>query len=193
MQAGYLRHYLAKIKKLGEKSEIPNISLANAEAIVEVLQKRKFATMLEIGTATGYSTLHFAIGCPQMQITTIEHAYNIHCEAVKHIRHCKCKNVHCIWGEAQNIIPTLQDKYFDVVFIDGMKKEYKEYLIAVLPKLTQNALIIVDDVEKFAHKMQDFYDFLEQYSIEYSLQKTDTDDSIMYIEAKNLKKSHIGI
>ncbi len=61
MQPGYLRHYLAKIKKLGEKSEIPNISLENAQEIVKVLQSRKFATMLEIGTATGYSTLNFAI------------------------------------------------------------------------------------------------------------------------------------
>lgn len=97
MQAGYLRHYLEKVKKIGEKREIPNISLVNAEAIVEILKERKCKTMLEIGTATGYSTLHFALGCPKMQITTIEHAYNIHYEAVKNIRHCKCKNVHCIW------------------------------------------------------------------------------------------------
>ncbi len=121
-----------------------------------------------------------------MQITTIEHAYNIHFEAVKHIRHCKCKNVHCIWGEAQNVIPTLKDGYFDVVFIDGMKKEYRTYFIEIIPKLTKDALVIVDDVEKFAHKMQDFYDFLAENNIKYKLQKTDSDDSIMYIEAGDI-------
>jgi hypothetical protein len=54
--------------------------------------------------------------------------------------------------------------------------------------MTDQALIIIDDVEKFRDKMEDLYSWLENNKIPYILQKTDIDDSIMIIEAKNLPK-----
>jgi predicted O-methyltransferase YrrM len=63
-----------------------------------------------------------------------------------------------------------------------MKREYLQYFVASLQKTTPDALIIIDDVEKFADKMVDFYDFLRERSIPYTLEKTDADDSIMIIK-----------
>ena len=80
------------------------------------------------------------------------------------------------------VIPTLQDGYFDFVFIDAMKREYLTYLRAILPKCTPDALIVIDDVEKFREKMEDLYDWLEEHHVPYRLEQTDEDDSVMILE-----------
>lgn len=112
----------------------------------------------------------------------------MHNDAVIHFKNCKIKNIHAIWWDAKEIIPILQDRYFDFIFIDAMKKEYLQYLLLSLPKMTDQAIIVIDDVEKFRDKMEDLYHWLENNKIPYILQKTDIDDSIMIIEAKNLPK-----
>lgn len=58
------------------------------------------------------------------------------------------------------MIPTLADEYFDFIYIDAMKKEYLAYFLASLPRATADAVFVLDDVEKFADKMSDFYTFL---------------------------------
>jgi hypothetical protein len=69
-----------------------------------------------------------------------------------------------------------------------MKKEYLTYLLLSLQKATSDAIIVIDDVEKFAPKMPDLYAFLEKNHIPYELYKTDIDDSVMVISAKDCKK-----
>ncbi len=84
------------------------------------------------------------------------------------------------------VIPTLSDTYFDFIYIDAMKREYLDYLLLALPKMTDNAMIVIDDVEKFRFKMENLFDWLDRRGIEYRIEKTDIDDSIMI-----LKKSSI--
>ena len=52
--------------------------------------------------------------------------------------------------------------------------------------MTPDAIIVIDDVEKFRDKMEDFYSFIELQHIPYRLEKTDVDDSIMIIEARDI-------
>ncbi len=41
--------------------------------------------------------------------------------------------------------------------------------------------MIIDDVIKFAHKMSNFYEFLAEQHIEYSVLKIDEDDGVIMI------------
>lgn len=120
------------------------------------------------------------------QIFTIEYAWNAHNEAIEHFKNCKIKNIFPIWGDAKAILPGFAENFFDVIYIDAMKKEYLDYFLLSLSKAKNDAIFIIDDVEKFAHKMQNFYDFLHSKNIKYALHKTDEDDSIMIIERKNI-------
>lgn len=87
-----------------------------------------------------------------------------------------------LFGDAKTLLPTLPDDYFDFIFIDAMKREYLDYLLLSLPKMTKDALIVIDDVEKFRSKMENLFAFLEKNSIKYTLVKTDADDSIMLLK-----------
>ena len=178
---------LKKIKASSIPRDIPNISEQNAEFIKWLIREKNPNRMLEIGTANGYSTLHFAsILSESATITTIDYAWNMHVEAVGYFKNCKLKNIHAIWGNAKAVIPTLADGYFDFIYVDAIKKEYLEYFILLLPKMTRNAIVVIDDVIKFKEKMQDFYDYLEKNNIKYRIDLTDPDDGIMIIEWKYL-------
>jgi predicted O-methyltransferase YrrM len=174
--------YLKKLKQSGLERKIPNISEQNAEFIKDLIREKDPNHLLEIGTANGYSTLQFAtVIWESSTITTIEYAWSAHNEAVEHFSNCKIKNIHALWGDAKKILPSLQNGYFDFLYIDAMKREYLDYLLLSLPKLTDDAIIVIDDVEKFRDKMENLFWFLDESGIKYTLEKTDADDSIMIL------------
>jgi predicted O-methyltransferase YrrM len=178
---------LKNLKKIGLEREIPNITEQNAEYLKDLIAKKNPKHILEIGTANGYSTLHFAtVIAEESDITTIEQAWNMHIDAITNFKNCKIKNILSIWGDAKRVIPTLADEYFDFIYIDAMKKEYLQYLLLILPKMTPDAWIVIDDVVKFRDKMEDLYDFLDRNHIEYNICSTDPDDGIMIINASSL-------
>lgn len=183
----FIETYLKNLKKSGIDRKIPNISEENAGYIKNLIREKNVKHLLEIGTANGYSAIQFASVIDKgSTITTIEFAWNAHIEAVEHFKNCKIKNIHALWGDSKMILPSLQNEYFDFLYIDAMKREYLDYLLLALPKLTSNAIIVIDDVEKFANKMENLYKYLEEKLIPFRLEKTDIDDSIMILERKNL-------
>jgi predicted O-methyltransferase YrrM len=52
--------YLKKLKISGTERHIPNISVENAEFIKGIIRDKNPKRMLEIGTANGYSGIHFS-------------------------------------------------------------------------------------------------------------------------------------
>lgn len=89
---------LKNLKKIGLEHEIPNITEQNAEFLKKLILERKPKHMLEIGTANGYSTLHFAsVLDSQSDLVTIEQAWNMHTFAVENLKNCKVKNVFAFW------------------------------------------------------------------------------------------------
>jgi predicted O-methyltransferase YrrM len=79
------------------------------------------------------------------------------------------------------VIPTLRDDYFDMVYIDAMKREYLDYLRLTISKMTPDAIIVIDDVIKFRDKMENLYEYLDSSHVPYTITQTDPDDGIMII------------
>ena len=89
---------LKNLKIIGIQREIPNISEQNAEFLKQLIREKNPRHLLEIGTANGYSTLHFSTAVSEeSDITTIEQAWNMHNDAVTNFKNCKVKNITAIW------------------------------------------------------------------------------------------------
>lgn len=105
------------------------------------------SNILEIGTFTGYSTICLARGLkPDGRLVTIE--LNDELTAFSNSYFCKAgmdSKITQITGKAQDIIPSLDQK-FDLVFIDGDKREYTEYFRLVTGKLNPGGFILADNV-----------------------------------------------
>ncbi|MDR2926667.1 MAG: O-methyltransferase [Cytophagaceae bacterium] len=104
-------------------------------------------SILEIGTFTGYSTICMAMGMPlEGHIHTIEK--NDELENVINTFFQKAGITHQVTlhiGSALDVIPSIPDS-FDLVFIDGDKREYPQYLGMVFSKLKVNGFILADNI-----------------------------------------------
>jgi caffeoyl-CoA O-methyltransferase len=105
------------------------------------------ATILEIGTYTGYSALCL---CEGMQEKGILHTIDIKEELVDFQRKYFdkspwAKQIVQHLGEAIPIIPTL-DLKFDLVFIDADKENYIHYFEMIVPKMNRGGIILSDNV-----------------------------------------------
>ena len=112
-----------------------------------ICQMLKPRNVLEIGTFTGYSAIHIARGImPDGHLDTIE--VNDEMQEVIH-KYWGLANVNEFItlhiGDALEIIPKLSTKY-DLVFIDGDKREYPEYYRLVFPLVKMGGFIIADNV-----------------------------------------------
>lgn len=64
--------FLKKMREMGQKRSIPNISWSTALFLINTLRERGIWEILEIGPANGFSTMMLAIACPEAQITSLE-------------------------------------------------------------------------------------------------------------------------
>lgn len=103
--------------------------------------------ILEIGTFTGYSTICLARGLAQEgHIRTIEINDEVTGFAAGFFsRSGVAEKIVQYNGDALNIIGQM-DYLFDLVFIDGEKREYPDYFRLVLPKLKKGGFLIADNV-----------------------------------------------
>ena len=103
--------------------------------------------VLEIGTYSGYSALSMASALPEgARIITCE-LQDRHADvAERHIAAAGLADrIEVRRGPALDTVNAL-DGPFDVVFIDADKPGYLDYYEAVLPKLSEHGLIVVDNV-----------------------------------------------
>ena len=103
--------------------------------------------ILEIGTFTGYSAICLAKGLkPGGKLITIEINDELTEFTQSFFRKSGMeKKILQKTGKAQDIIPQLDYK-FDLVFIDGDKREYCEYYNLLIEKVTAGGFIIADNV-----------------------------------------------
>ena len=70
---------------------------------------------------------------------------------------------------------------FDFIFIDALKSATLKHFLLARKLLRPGGIIVVDDVAKFAFKMQDFHDFIEQEKPLHQIVMTDPDDGVMVL------------
>lgn len=124
---------------------VPIIDSDALNVVKQYIALKGVTNVLEIGTAIGYSALHFASVTEGIFVTTIEKDAESHALANENIKASPYKdNIKTILADAKEV--DLGDERFDFLFIDASKgnnqlffDKYKEYL-------TDDALIIVDNI-----------------------------------------------
>lgn len=105
------------------------------------------ATILEIGTYSGYSAICMARALPETgKLITIEINDEIEWLSSKYFKLAGLDNkIQAITGDALEILPQLNQQ-FDLVFIDADKREYLNYYNLVFPIVKSGGLILADNV-----------------------------------------------
>jgi len=127
----------------------PNMSTGHLQGkLLEFISAMiKPGLILEIGTYTGYSAICLAKGLkPGGRLITIESNDELTEFSLSYFRKSGSeKKIIQMTGRAQDIVPGLE-KNFDLVYIDGDKREYTEYYNLVFDRVIPGGFIIADNV-----------------------------------------------
>ena len=132
------------IKEKALNEHIPIIMDDTLEYIYELYNDKKISSILEIGTAVGYSAICFTkFLSDDGIIDTIERDKQRIEEAKLNIKKAEVeKQINIISGDAVEILPTINKKY-DMVFIDAAKGKYPIFLEHALRLLKNDGIILV--------------------------------------------------
>jgi len=127
----------------------PNMSTGHLQGkLLEFLSVMiKPSAILEIGTYTGYSAVCLAKGLkPGGKLYTIEINDELREFSNSYFKKAGFeKSIVQITGRAQVVIPAM-DQMFDLVYIDGDKREYTEYYNIIIRKTNPGCFIIADNI-----------------------------------------------
>ena len=148
---------LQKIKEKALENHIPIIMDDTLEYIYELYKDKSISSILEIGTAVGYSAICFTeILKEDGFIDTIERDGQRVLEAKKNIKLAEVEDkINIILGDAVEILPTINKKY-DMVFIDAAKGKYPFFLKEALRMLNNDGIILADNILYKGYVMSDY-------------------------------------
>jgi caffeoyl-CoA O-methyltransferase len=115
-----------------------NVSEADGQILYDLIVHNKYTRALEIGTSTGHSGIWIAWALSKTggRLVTVDIDEGRHREAVANFREAGLDAfIDARLADAHDLVPALPGP-FDFVFCDADKDWYKNYFIAVLPKLT---------------------------------------------------------
>ena len=153
-QAEYLDQLLPQTDRLltemeayAAKHRVP-IADREVSAFIEITARSSGAKKaLEIGMAIGYSVIHLARGMGEDGlVVTIDPSDEMIRAASGYLERAGlAERVSIQRGKALEVMPRL-DETFDLLFIDAVKEEYKQYLDLGLPRLRSGGVVIVDNL-----------------------------------------------
>ena len=153
-QAEYLDRLLPQTDRLLTEMEAyaakHRVPIADREvaAFIEITARSSGAKRaLEIGMAIGYSVIHLARGMGEGSlVVTIEPNEEMINAASSYLQRAGLADRARIErGKALDVLPRL-DEPFDLLFIDAVKEEYKQYLDLGLKRLRSGGVVIVDNL-----------------------------------------------
>jgi caffeoyl-CoA O-methyltransferase len=125
-----------------------NVPEADGRVLHHLILKGRYTRALEIGTSTGHSGVWMAWALAKTggRLTTVEIDPGRHRTALANFKEAGLESyIDARLGDAHQIVAALPGP-FDFVFSDADKEWYKNYLIAVWPKLTTGGCFTAHNV-----------------------------------------------
>lgn len=172
--------FFTSLEQYAKENRVPIMEPVSMNFLTQLVTIKKPKTILELGTAIGYSALRMHEAYPLTTITTIERNEKMFQIANENIRKAnKSHHIRVILGDALNVIEKFiqHNETFDFIFIDAAKGHYQRFFTDVQPLLNDEGMIVCDNVlfkgyvvdeeksdhvrlQKLAKKIRDFNDWL---------------------------------
>lgn len=135
---------IREMKKYALDNKVPIMQDDGIDFLTTFIVKNQISSVLEIGTAIGYSAIMMALANPNLKITTIERDRDRYLEAVKNIKKFDLEDrITLIFSDALEI--NLEGK-FEMIFIDAAKGQNINFFEKYETNLKDNGFIITDNM-----------------------------------------------
>lgn len=136
--------YKNQMEDYAQKHDVPIIQEEGLHFLVDYVKENQVKTILEIGSAIGYSAIMMASVNSDIKVNTIEIDPERYQEAVKNIHNVGMENqIMITLGDALEWEPTGQ---YDLIFIDAAKAQYTKFFERYAPLLSENGAILTDNL-----------------------------------------------
>ncbi len=138
---------LRRVDSESRAEGIPSVEPATGPLLATLVEAVGARSLLEVGTAIGYSGLWMARGMPRDgRITTIDPDPARQARARAAFTEAGCgEMLECRNGRALDVLPTLAGP-FDLAFLDALKEELLAYLDHALRLVRPGGTILVDNL-----------------------------------------------
>lgn len=137
-----VRELIKEVKEYGILNEVPIMSEDTINEIVKIIKENNVKTILELGTAIGYSTLCFASSGID-RIVSIERDELREQIAVKNVQNSGLNNIELLLADA--LETRISDK-FDMIIIDAAKSQNMKFFQKYENNLNDGGIIIIDNL-----------------------------------------------
>lgn len=175
----------ARVKSFLDKSRNSwrnmNVPESDGQVLYDLVRKHGYTKALEIGTSTGHSGIWIAWALSKNggKLITIEVDERRYQKALANFEEAGLSDyIDARLADAHKLVPELEGP-FDFVFCDADKHWYKNYLIAILPKLEVEGCFTAHNVT--GGRMGGVREFLDHL------------DSLPYMETRIDRSSWSGI
>lgn len=190
---------IKEIEEYGIKNNVPIMSEDTIETIKNIITVNEFHTILEVGTAIGYSTICFASTPGVSNITSIERDPIRSAIAVNNVKESGLKNITLRHTDALEV--ELHDKY-DLIIIDAAKSQNMKFFNKFKENLNEDGIIIIDNLSfhgyvnqeeriksrnlrQMVNKIRKFIDFLNNNE-EFTVKYIEVGDTLGVCKRKNI-------
>jgi len=140
-------NYHSMIRELKEKALNDNIPIMQDEGIeylTTFIIKNQIETVLEVGTAVGFSSIMMCLSNPRVKVVTIERDEERYMEALKNIKLFNLEDrITPLFKDALEV--KLKDK-FDLIFLDGAKGQNINFFEHFEDNLEKDGYFITDNI-----------------------------------------------
>ena len=139
--------WLNEVEKRAKAENVPIIRTEMQSFLRLLLAMQRPASILEVGTAVGFSALLMSEYMPEnCHITTIEkYEKRIPVAKANFEKYGRQDKITLLEGDAAEILRDLKEP-FDFIFMDAAKGQYLHFLPDVLRLLNPNGLLVSDNV-----------------------------------------------
>lgn len=142
---------LEEIRVYGEENDVPISKADTQKFLLNLIKENNYMSVLEIGTAIGYSTIAFASTNCVSKVDSVEIDENRLLVARENIKKSgPDKKIKLYHMDAKEFLQNNENKY-DFIYLDGPKGQYINYLPYLLNMLNKNGTLVADNL--FFHGM----------------------------------------
>ena len=141
-----MKETILEMERYAEENNIPIIEVDSINFIMKYINLNNVISVLDLGTAIGYSAILMANATSTVEITTIEKDEKRYREAVKNVNKCGLdRRIECVYNDALEV--NLAGHSYDLIFIDAAKGGYIKYFEKFCNYLNPGGVIITDNLK----------------------------------------------
>lgn len=135
---------LTEMENYAKENNVPIMEKEGIEFLENFIKENNSKSILEIGSAIGYSAIKMALIRDDIHITTIERDKERYDEAVKNIKYYNLEDrINIIFGDALEV--EVEGSY-DLIFIDAAKSQSIKFFTKYEKVLIDDGFIITDNI-----------------------------------------------